>query len=366
MIQLTVDRSKLILDSELDTYYLIDIIGKQIPYLAESIGRVRGTGSGLISKGIANTDEFKQLQSYLSAIRTRIENIENAQVIIAKVASNMKEELQLVPDELDKLVAKLYPQCTLIKNQETCKKMHPEPFFQLATQAIELLAEPHHTGITMLASRVQKRQNKNLMQGVIVFCGTTITIMLMLYFNRAFYLYDQKHYKTMAKLSVTDQLTGLYNRRHFYTVFPRELNNTIRYGGHLYLGILDVDHFKRYNDTYGHPKGDLALQQISSAMNAILQRASDYCFRIGGEEFCFFFNELDLKKAESQTQRILSTIEELAIVHTGNEPYGVITVSIGLLEVQKDLDYSLETLMSTIDQALYTAKESGRNRFVVG
>lgn len=101
LMQLTADRSNLILDPELDTYYLIDILDKQIPYLAESIGRVRGTGSGFISKGVASRQEYELQQSYLTAIQTRAENIRNSQAIIAKVASDMTDELRLIPDELD-------------------------------------------------------------------------------------------------------------------------------------------------------------------------------------------------------------------------------------------------------------------------
>ena len=366
LMQLTADRSNLILDPELDTYYLIDVLNKQIPYLVESIGRVRGTASGLISKGFANKDDLENLQNYLSAIETRIENIDNAQAIIAKVSSKMTEELHLIPDELDQFISKLNLQCDLIKEQHSCQKMHPKEFFQQATQAIDLLTTPYHAGIAILTSKIQKRQDKHIIQGVIVLCGTTITILLMLYFNRAFYLYDKKHFETLAKLSVTDQLTGLYNRRHLYTVFPRQLRATIRYEENMYLGILDVDNFKRFNDTYGHPKGDLALQQISMAMNEVLQRANDYSFRIGGEEFCFFFNESNLKKAEQLTNKICSTIEDLAIPHEKNKPHGKVTVSIGLIAVPAASDTALEKLISGADKALYKAKESGRNRYIVG
>ena len=120
-----------------------------------------------------------------------------------------------------------------------------------------------------------------------------------------------------------------------------------------------------YNDTYGHPKGDLVLQQISKSMNEVLQRTGDYCFRIGGEEFSFFFNELNLKNAEDLIGRIRSSIEDLAIAHEGNQTFGVVTVSIGLIEVPDAPDCALETLMSKAGQALYIAKETGRNRCVV-
>lgn len=242
--------------------------------------------------------------------------------------------------------------------------MSPEHFFQLATKAIELLATPYQTGIILLTSKLKKRQIRHLWQGAFIFFGTGIAIMLMLFFNRAFYLYDQKLHNKMEKLSLTDQLTGLYNRRYFYTVFPRELRNTLRRGEQLYLGLIDVDNFKRYNDMYGHPEGDQALQHIASAMNDVLQRAGDYCFRIGGEEFCFLFNDADTEKAQEFADRIRSAIEKLALVHKGNEPYGIVTISLGLIRVPSDPDCVMEQVMSKVDQALYMAKKKGRNQCV--
>ncbi len=129
--------------------------------------------------------------------------------------------------------------------------------------------------------------------------------------------------------------------------------------------ILLMLYFKRYNDTYGQPQGDLVLQRIAEVMNNVLQREGDYCFRIGGEVFCFIFNESEIKKAERLVNRMRATIEDLAISHKGNQPFGVVTVSIGLIKVPVDPDCVLETVMSGADRALYKAKENGRKRYVV-
>ncbi len=363
-MQLSADHSNLILDPELDTYYLIDVLNVQIPYLAESIGRVRGIGSGLLAKKTITDEERELLHNYQAAIKARIESIQNAQNIILKTSADLKHSLHLLPETLDTVITPLFNECLLIEDKNNCPQMNPEQFFQLATTAIDLLSTPYQTGIVLLTSKLKARQTRHLWQGAFIFVGTTIAIFLLLFFNRSFYLYDQKLHEEMEKLSLTDQLTGLYNRRHFYTVFPRELRKSLRHGEQLYLGLLDVDNFKRYNDTYGHPQGDLALQKMAAAMQEVLQRAGDYCFRIGGEEFCFLFNATDSDKAKKAADRLRSAIEELNIPHQGNSPYGVLTISIGLIQVPSDPDCILEQIMSKVDQALYMAKKKGRNQCV--
>ena len=364
LMQLTADQANLILDPELDTNYLIDVLDKQIPYLAESVGRVRGLGSGFLAKKQITIDEREQLHNFQAAILTRIESIRDAQDVIIKTSSNLKNNFHLLPDKLDQVIDPLVNKCLLLEDSADCPDVSPEEFFQLATQVIDLLSTPYQTGIILLTSKLKARQTQHLLQGSFIFFGTAIAIALMLYFNRAFFLYDQKLHSEMEKLSITDQLTGLYNRRHFYNVFPRELRNSLRHGGQLYLGLLDVDNFKLYNDRYGHPAGDQALKAISTTMNEILQRAGDYCFRIGGEEFCFLFNETDVEKAKDFADRIRQKIEALGIIHEKNRPYNVVTISFGLIRIPEDLDCILEQMMTKVDKALYMAKKAGRNQYI--
>jgi len=365
LMQLTADRSNLILDPELDTYYLIDILTRQTPYLSESIGRVRGLGSGLIAKGTVRKEEADQLQRFLTIIQARIKNVEEAQTILSKVAADIAQKVNLLPDELNEVLRELFVQCRSIVEDTIQPTMNPESFFQLATTAIDLIYTPYQDGLSLLFTRLEDRRDRQLQMGTVIFLGTAVTILLLLYFNRSFYLYNKKLHEQMAELSITDQLTGLYNRRHFYDVFPRELRNSLRHGSRLYLALLDVDYFKRYNDTYGHPKGDVALYKIAAAMQTVFKRAGDYCFRIGGEEFCFFFAEQDLEQAEMMVEKIRAAIEALHVLHEGNKPYGVITVSLGLIEVPANADCSLEQVMSEVDHALYAAKKAGRNQYIV-
>jgi diguanylate cyclase (GGDEF)-like protein len=364
LMQLAASHSNLILDPELDTYYLIDVLDLEIPYLAEAIGRVRGMGSGLLAKKEISQQEKEKLHAFHAAIQARMESIRNAQNIIFKTSAKLKNSLELLPPDLNRVMAPLLEECLCIEGKIECPDMPPEDFFQLATRAIDLLSIPYEKGIVVLTSRFSSRQVNHLWHGALIFVGTSMAIGLLLYFNRAFYLYDQKLHQKMEKLSITDQLTGLYNRRHFYTVFPRELRKALRHGEHLFVGLIDVDNFKRFNDTYGHPEGDKVLHAIAATMQGVLQRAGDYCFRIGGEEFCFLISEKEHDRARLLTERLLQAIVALDIEHTGNPPYNIVTVSIGLCQVPEQADAGLEQVMARVDQALYEAKKRGRNRVV--
>jgi len=364
LMQLAASHSNLILDPELDTYYLIDVLDLEIPYLAEAIGRVRGMGSGLLAKKEISQQEKDKFYAFHAAIQARMESIENAQNIIFKTSAKLKNSLQLLPPDLNGVMDPLLRQCQCIEGKITCPDIEPEAFFQLATRAIDLLSIPYEKGIIVLTSRLSSRQVDHLWHGGLIFVGTGMAIGLLLYFNRAFYLYDQKLHQQMEELSITDQLTGLHNRRHFYTIFPRALRNALRHNEHLFVGLVDVDNFKRFNDAYGHPEGDRVLYAIATAMQGVLQRAGDFCFRIGGEEFCFLVSEKNQQQALLLAERLLQAIISLDIEHTGNPPFNKVTISIGLCQVPDTADAVLEQVMASVDQALYEAKKRGRNKVI--
>ncbi len=366
LMQLAADRSQLILDPELDTYYLIDILVKQIPYLAEAIGRLRGMGSGFLAKGSLSEQEAEQLQSFHSVIAARMETIRDEQVILAKVAPDLTRELELLPPQLDEIIATLCQQCRIMEGRQAGSRMVPRDFFLLATQAIGQLSPPYREAVFLLDSRLRQRQSRHIWKGSVIFLGSAIAILLMLYFNRSFYIRNLQLQKQLSELSITDPLTGLHNRRHLHAVFPTRLRHALRHGERLFLGFLDIDHFKRYNDIYGHTEGDRVLQQIASTMNRTLRRAEDYCFRIGGEEFCILFTEQDIKGAKAMADRLRRSLEQQRIPHEGNIPWGIVTMSLGLIEVPEEPDCDLAELMNRADQALYAAKNKGRNRYETG
>ncbi len=170
--------------------------------------------------------------------------------------------------------------------------------------------------------------------------------------------------KRIEKLSVTDELTGLYNRRFFNETIKKELNRALRSEEMLAFAMLDVDFFKQYNDHYGHQKGDQALTAIGQTLKQLLRRGSDFCFRLGGEEFGIIFTGFLPDESIVFADNILEAIEKIGIEHCCSEVAGVITVSMGMLSISPRPGITVDTLYKKADGALYAAKEKGRNQVV--
>ncbi|QMV63835.1 diguanylate cyclase [Pseudomonas berkeleyensis] len=165
----------------------------------------------------------------------------------------------------------------------------------------------------------------------------------------------------LQRLSQLDGLTGLYNRRHFDQQLQSDWRRLRRLGAPMALLMLDIDHFKAYNDALGHLAGDDALRRVSSALKDSLQRESDTACRYGGEEFAIILAHTDLEGAEQVAARIHGAIASLEIHHPAS-PFGRLTLSIGMTAVDPVMDEQPGALVAHSDQALYQAKHQGRNR----
>ncbi|WP_415898139.1 diguanylate cyclase [Neptuniibacter sp. QD57_21] len=169
----------------------------------------------------------------------------------------------------------------------------------------------------------------------------------------------------IEKLAVTDALTDLFNRRNFQYLSQAALERAKRQKTYFCLLILDVDHFKAYNDTYGHLKGDDVLKKISQALKDNIRQGEDYCFRVGGEEFAVVFTQESKESADIFANRIRLEIEKLEIPHKENTAAPYITVSMGLSCTQTLTDKTqISDLYQRADKHLYQAKENGRNSLV--
>lgn len=173
---------------------------------------------------------------------------------------------------------------------------------------------------------------------------------------------DKKHIEVM---SITDVMTGLYNRRFFNTIIENELKRAQRENKLLAFAMLDVDYFKQYNDHYGHQKGDQVLKDISEIIQTKLGRASDYCFRLGGEEFGILFTDVQSSMTLVFTESIRDSIEKMGIEHKWSKVADVVTVSIGLLSVSPGIGITEDIIYKLADDTLYKAKNDGRNRVVM-
>lgn len=164
----------------------------------------------------------------------------------------------------------------------------------------------------------------------------------------------------LERLASKDGLTELANRRIFDRRLQSDIRSAIQNNGLLSLLMVDVDHFKAYNDTYGHPAGDLVLQKIAAVLQSGCRTEMDLAARYGGEEFAIILPATSSSDAHDIASRLASGIRSLAIPHTGSTK-GHVTVSVGLASLSENMT-DCSQLLQRCDQALYSAKAAGRDR----
>jgi len=173
--------------------------------------------------------------------------------------------------------------------------------------------------------------------------------------------------KIIYELSITDGLTSLYNRRYFNDIAQGIIEQTMRDEEVFAFLLLDIDNFKKYNDTYGHQAGDEVLITVAQSLKSTFKRSDDTIFRLGGEEFGILINSKTIDNVMALAELTRKNIESLQIEHKNNLPSEVITASFGIgiisSKYNKDLHY-LDSLYKNADDALYKAKDNGRNRIV--
>ncbi|XPV76650.1 MAG: diguanylate cyclase [Desulfovibrio sp.] len=162
-------------------------------------------------------------------------------------------------------------------------------------------------------------------------------------------------------LSSLDGLTGLPNRRCFDEILDSEWQRSIRNGTSIGIILVDIDHFKKYNDTYGHIAGDHCLRQIGKALDRSLHRNVDIVARFGGEEFVAILPGTDMKGASLVAGRMQQTVEDLCIDHASSDTAKMVTVSIGVSAGFPASGDRASSLVDCADKALYEAKHCGRN-----
>jgi diguanylate cyclase (GGDEF)-like protein/hemerythrin-like metal-binding protein len=167
--------------------------------------------------------------------------------------------------------------------------------------------------------------------------------------------------KGLVEQTNRDPLTDLFNRRYLDSTLQREIARCARESRPLALIMLDIDHFKKFNDHYGHQAGDECLKAVSLALQASAKRASDLAARYGGEEFSLVLPDTDAVQARRMAEELRGAIQSLGIAHDGS-PSGVVTASVGLAITYGADSTNAESLIRAADDALYYAKWGGRNR----
>ena len=174
--------------------------------------------------------------------------------------------------------------------------------------------------------------------------------------------------KELYTQSITDHLTGLGNRRHFNNILATEWKRSSRSKMPLSFVIADIDHFKKFNDTFGHFSGDIVLKDVANVIKECAKRVTDYVARWGGEEFAIIMPETEITGAFFVAEKIRAEVEK-NVFEIENDVKVNVTISMGVnsVVVSPCKDYSIESFLSDTDKALYKAKELGRNKvFPVG
>jgi diguanylate cyclase (GGDEF)-like protein len=175
------------------------------------------------------------------------------------------------------------------------------------------------------------------------------------------YFKGKKHYAVLLKEAITDGLTGLYDHKYFMMRLEEETQRASRYLRTLSLIMIDIDHFKRYNDTFGHPAGDEVLAAVGEVLRTF-SRSVDLAARYGGEEFALILPETNVKGALILAERLRKYIEN---IHTEPGKNFTISVGIGSFEptaIEGKAVITKNEIVRMADSALYKAKENGRNR----
>ena len=166
----------------------------------------------------------------------------------------------------------------------------------------------------------------------------------------------------LSELTVTDALTGLFNRRRFDQVIAEEWMRASRTEQSLAILMIDVDNFKAYNDHYGHLAGDECLRKVAHVLQACARRASDLVARYGGEEFVVVAADMEIQAAQELAETFRRSVEALAIAHEFSQTSAVVTISIGVSVAMPNANMQPESLLRMADAAMYYAKDGGRNR----
>jgi diguanylate cyclase (GGDEF)-like protein/PAS domain S-box-containing protein len=175
-----------------------------------------------------------------------------------------------------------------------------------------------------------------------------------------------KYYQDTLKINTdVDSLTQIANRRRFDEIMTLEIKKAKRTGTILSLLLLDIDHFKFYNDTYGHLEGDSCLKKVAATLAATLKRPKDLAARWGGEEFTCLLPNTNTKGAQNVAETLRAAIQNLSIPHLSSPVNDVVTVSIGVVSSDPLDENSLDNLLKHADASLYHAKEAGRNQIAI-
>lgn len=241
------------------------------------------------------------------------------------------------------------------KQIELAQGFIPDDFRSMGAQAV--MGVPVMSGLTVMGILAVFTRDVNRH-----FSQFDLTMMESIGSQAGIAIQNAHLFAEVNQLAVTDPLTHLYNRRYFFNLARVELERARRYGHQLSIIMMDIDLFKRVNDTYGHLAGDETLVSLADCVRSNLRQV-DLPARYGGEEIVILLPETDLTSATTTAERLCQAIHDLRVPFNGD--FISVTVSVGVASLQGQQITDVSKILDQADQALYIAKENGRNRVVV-
>jgi diguanylate cyclase (GGDEF)-like protein len=329
------------------------------PKLIEYNGQIRAKASGVTHSGL-NDEQEAHIKMQLHKIEERLAEIAfNHKLVCANGAyphiEKVYKKMLTAQDEI----------ITVVKQRvlnNAANQIGGIAIFDAITASMESMIALQRVNLGTLKTYLSERfeQKRSLLKATL-FIGFG-ALFFIVYMNYLFYKENKKLIETVEKMSMSDGLTKLHNRRAFDMVFDRYLSFIQREKKSLVFMLIDIDFFKQYNDTYGHQAGDEALHKVAQCLQKNLKRDSDEVFRLGGEEFGVLALDMDASNAYNFAENLRKNIEGLEIEHKHNKASKHLTISVGVHIVGYDDKTDKTSCYTKADEALYRSKEEGRNR----
>ena len=373
MVRLVAHRSGLVLDPDYSTYYLMTLTVDHLPALVERMARLRGEmiealGPGSLPEPVTERvhERIEDAEGGLVEVRGRFDYLERGD-------GRLHREMRALREELVRTVYRYAGwNRAVLTHERTRQALDPVAYFERASRSVSatygLLGRLREWQLSELRQRLEVLGDRR-------FWGVTGTLLALLLMLAGFTFFYWKNRQALARLeaygrqmeraSITDALTGVYNRRYGDLILERELRRAHRAGAPFAFALFDIDHFKHYNDHHGHQAGDDVLCRVADTARDTLRRGNDFLFRFGGEEFCFCLPEVSCREAQDVAEGLHQRIEGLRIVNDPRWEEPFVTISIGLLCVEQVTNETPESVLAAADEALYAAKKRGRNRVSV-
>lgn len=352
----------LVLDSELNSYVMVDNVLYLLPQLIEYSGQIRAIATSTKDRKLTKQQkEYFAIQ--LNKIKENLKKLEFNLAILYKTEQNI--------DMREPHLKMKKAQSNIIEFTEkhllNINSVPPDPnkIFELTTKNINSIIALYDINIALLEKSLDNRLKEANKLSIYVILTGLIAILFIIYINGIFYRKNRSFIEEIHRMTITDSMTSLYNRRYFDEVFGSNLKIQSRTKQPLAFIILDIDFFKQYNDTYGHHEGDNVIKIVAEKLKESLKRAGDMAFRLGGEEFGILCIGINHAEALSFSNTIKENIEDEKIEHEKNRASRYLTVSMGVIIIEPNLLFTTNEIYKFADEALYEAKQKGRNQVVV-